>query len=857
MKRSMLSLLRYWLSKLAGHSNARPAQRSRHHQRLRRVGAWRQSRVLIALCISIVVILGVASIRVSAQSDSNLRQEEDALIQEFTLPEPSSSPPVLRPRPSQAPARNSAPTRSNAPSSQTPSPTPTPEPETEETPEPSTEDPIPSGIDDAFPTYTYTLEFNRSPVVGNRLRMEGVYPESRLGFTRPREWNIASAKVLLRYQHSPSLLSQRSFLTLRLNNTSIGSIALDRSEAEIGEAVFDVPISLVQDVNELSMVADQHTSETCTNPSDPSLWTEILPDSKIVLEFQPQPITLDLSLYPYPFIDQLSPDPTRLSYLMPTADSDQWLTALARFQTSVGRVSRTRSLDTQIVESIDDLTWGDRLIVIGTPQEQPLLSELELPFPIENDQILDGNDQPLPAEVGVLMVTTVQDGSVPALIISGNSEAGVAKATQNLVQPNARNIVAGEAAVIDRVDDVPSPDPRNWPGYLPTTNSFQLSDLTVPGGQPFQEVTVHGAKAPMVQADFRALPDDRFSRGSTMTLHYSHSPQVNPRTSTVEILLDNVAIGSKRLSNRNADAKKTFKVNLPGNLIKTNSVLSVRFNLNPRESEFCGLTTDDQLWGRVYGETSFDLKRGTVVTLPDLELLKTGYPLTAPQDLSEAGIVIPENPQPSDINTLLSLAQRLGQLSQADSVKLAVYRAGAVPGDVQEEKHLVAIGRRDRLPLESALQTEQFGLRDGFTRFWRGTQVRALPDTEGMIRSVLSPQNPERILLALTAQTDQGLSEVQSLLSEDPLFAQLRGDTVLINSNEENPSPYDSRGYSLTVLQEAAQRRIERLDPLSRISLFFQDYWFMLPTGIVIIALALYVISQLYLNRISNSERSS
>lgn len=853
----MLSLLRYWLSKLFGVANADAPLRQRHHQRLRRFSTWQRYSVLIVLCFSIGITLSVTSMRVLAQSDNGLRQEEDELIREFTLPQPSSSPPVYRPRPNPAPASRPAPSSSSAPprSSSTPAPAPESTPDENETLAPN-EAQAESAVDESFPTYDYVLEFNRSPIVGNRLRMEGVYPESRIGFTRPRDWKIASAKALLRYQHSPSLLSQRSFLTLRLNNTSIGSIALDRSAAEIGEAVFEIPTSLIQDFNELSMVAEQHTSETCTNPSDPSLWTEILPDSKIVFEFQPQPTTLDLGLYPYPFIDNLSLDPTRLSYITPASDSDEWLTSLARFQTSIGRMTEFQTLETQVIEEVDDLTWGDRLIVIGTPTEQPLLDELELPFPIENNQILDGNNQPLPGEVGVLMLTTVQDGSVPVLVVSGNSSIGVAKAAQNLVQINARDIVAGQAAIIDRVEDVPSPDARNWPGYLPTENSFQLSDLTIPGGQSFREITVHGAKAPMVQANFRALPDDRFSRGSTMTLHYSHSPQVNPRTSTVEVLLDNVAIGSKRLSNRNADAKKTFKINLPGNLIRTDSVLSVRFNLNPRESEFCGLSTDDQLWGRVYGDSNFDLKRGNVVTLPDLELFKTGYPLTAPQDLSSAVVVMPETPAQADVETLLALTQRLGQLSKADSVKLNVYRSGSVPGDAQEEKHLVVIGRHDRLPLQASLQTENFSLRDGLTRLWKGNQVHALPDTEGVIRSVLSPQNQERILLALTAQTDQGLSEVQSLLKEDALFAQLRGDTILINSNEDNPSPYDSRGYSLTVLQETQHRRIERLDLLSRISLFLQDYWFMLPTGIVILALLLYSISQLYLNRISKSEQS-
>jgi hypothetical protein len=741
---------------------------------------------------------------------------------------------------------------------------PAPQPQSDDRPEdssatPDVESDTPSDSEtdeptDSLPTYQYVLEFNRSPIVGNRLHLEGVYPETRLGFTRPREWKVQTAKALLRYQHSPSLLANRSFLTLRVNNTSVGSIRLDRSEGEIGEAIFNVPTSLIQDYNEISLVAEHHTSETCTNPSNPALWSEILPDSKLIFDFQPLPTTLDLSLYPYPFIDDLSLDPLQLAFLRPSDYSEEWLTSVGRLQAGLGRQADFQKLDTRLVNTTNDLSWGDRLIIVGTPGEQPILEDLALPFVVENGQILDGDARPLPGEVGVLMLTTVEDGSVPVLVASGNSPVGVTKAVQNLIQPGARDIVAGQAAIIDQVSDVPTPDPRSWPGYLPTQDSFQLSELTVPGGQPFQEVTVHGSEAPPIQVNFRALPDDRFSRGSTMTLHYSHSPQVNPRTSTVEVLLDNVAIGSKRLSNRGADSKKTFKVNLPDNLIRPNSVLSVRFIMNPRDSEFCGLTTDDQLWGRVYGDSSFDLKRGTVVTLPNLDLLKAGYPFAAPQDLSATAIVLPDTPSDEDVATLLAVTKRLGNLSQAESVKLNVYQAGTVPSEVREERNLIGIGRRDRFPLQQILQAENFSLREGLTRLWKGNQVHALPDDEGIVRTVLSPDNRDRILLALTAQTDAGLQQVRDLFNQDSLFAQLRGDTVLISRTEENPSPYTSRGYSLSFLQEAQQRRIERVDSLSRISLFLQDYWFMLPTGIVFLAILLYAISQLYLNRISKSE---
>ena len=138
------------------------------------------------------------------------------------------------------------------------------------------------------------MEFNRSPVVGNRLRLEGVYPEARLGITRPQDWDVTAMHVLLRFQHSPSLVPDRSNLTLRINQTSVGSVWLDQSNSQIVEAMFEVPPNLIQDYNELSIVAEQHTSETCTNPSDPTLWTEILPDSKVVMDYVPKPTNLGL-----------------------------------------------------------------------------------------------------------------------------------------------------------------------------------------------------------------------------------------------------------------------------------------------------------------------------------------------------------------------------------------------------------------------------------------------------------------------------------------------------------------------------------------------------------------------------------
>ena len=140
----------------------------------------------------------------------------------------------------------------------------------------------------------------------------------------------------------------------------------------------------------------------------------------------------------------------------------------------------------------------------------------------------------------ILMLATVKESSVPALIVTGNSAAGVAKAVQFLVQPQTSKIGTGQAITVNELAEVLSPNPRQWSRYLPLQNSFNLSDLKGLDNKPVKDMTVRGSSAPPVQFSFRALPDDSFLRGSSMNLHYSHSAQINPRESTVEVRIDGV-----------------------------------------------------------------------------------------------------------------------------------------------------------------------------------------------------------------------------------------------------------------------------------------------------------------------------
>ena len=80
----------------------------------------------------------------------------------------------------------------------------------------------------------------------------------------------------------------------------------------------------------------------------------------------------------------------------------------------------------------------------------------------------------------------------------------------------------GQVVLVNKLEETATPGKREWPRYLPESSSFELSEIkTQVNGDAFRDVTVRGSAAPAIEIDFRALPDDRFVRGSSMNLVYS------------------------------------------------------------------------------------------------------------------------------------------------------------------------------------------------------------------------------------------------------------------------------------------------------------------------------------------------
>lgn len=684
-------------------------------------------------------------------------------------------------------------------------------------------------------TSLFVLQFDRNSQIFAGANMRGRFASTELNFTRPRRWNLKRLTGVIRFTHSPVLLPS-SVLVVQVNGETYATVNLDKSNVNGGEVRFSVPVERLFDYNTLRIIVNQRMDTECEDPYDPALWTQIAPDSQLTFEFQddPKPTILDFGRFPLPFFDELDIQPTELSYIRPSNFSTDWLTAVSRVSAYFGRLVQFRPLQSKIIDQAS--ASRTPVIIIGTPAQQPALSQLasQIPFPLRDGQWLDGDGTPLGSEVGLLALASVANESQPVLIISGNTETAVLRAVAFLTQPRNGKLGAGKAIVVSEVDEIPLAPRRDWPAHIPPRPQFSLREIG------FKDTTIRGIFAAPVEFSFRALPDDLMPKTGKMTLNFAYGSGLNNNLSTVEVLIDNVAIASFGLSDPKGRTRASETFEVPAHLIKPSSAMQIYFRLYPNQFDACRLTAAEQIWGTIHSDTHFDIPRQEIVDLPNLELFRTGYPFTIRQDLSETALVLPDTPTLEELELMLEVSERLGRLSRADGMKLEAYVRSQVSDAVLRDRHLIGVGLQGnerRYPLQRALTVEgSLGIAPLLTRFRGDNVVQTFTDEQGVITQVISPWNSQRVVLNLTAQRTKSLTILQRFFALDNSFFQMSGDTIFLNSETDF--------YYLTRLPK---RMVANVSPVNRLYLFLRQNWILLPIGFLVIALGLYGLMQVYL----------
>jgi cellulose synthase operon protein B len=286
-------------------------------------------------------------------------------------------------------------------------------------------------------------------------------------FNIPPGWTVApDANFGLVFGHSALIDYDRSGIVVQLNNKPIGSVRMSDASASLStnKTLINIPASaVIPGKNRLEVRVNLLATDECSSQNTRALWVNIWPESTLHLPLELTPINpvsnLGLASYPAPFIYYPLLDNT--AFVLPHNDLESWQAAL-KIAAFLGSNANGPVTALKVYYG-DDLPEAERakynLLIIGRPSQMPVVGEinktLPIPFLDGSDVLADGNFQVTyrispDSPMGYMeIMSSPWNSDNVILAVLGNTAQGLSWATSSLIDPDLRNRLAGNFAVIN------------------------------------------------------------------------------------------------------------------------------------------------------------------------------------------------------------------------------------------------------------------------------------------------------------------------------------------------------------------------------------------------------------------------
>jgi cellulose synthase (UDP-forming) len=476
---------------------------------------------------------------------------------------------------------------------------------------------------------------------------------------------VPTKAVLTLSYADPNLRQNEARLEVTINGANAGSIALAPGPSE--QAQFALPTDLLTNDNTLSLQL-QGTCVSCRGAGAP--WVTLSPASTVSLDGTRLPLANDLGLLPLPFFDPAGLRSWNLPVVFGDLPDDTILEGAALVASWFGMLSDVRGVHFPV--SVGELPGGNAVV-----------------FALRGSELLAGLS--LPSEPGPLiaMRENPRDPYGKLLIVTGDRPGDLLEAARALTSaawmPHADHLRAQAGPVSAKPEYAA-------PRWLRTDEPSSIGTYTTA-----EHLKLQGTGS--INLYFR-LPPDLFlpARQSVpLLLRFEYSGARKEARPVLGVRLNGTDIDSVQLQPASGPVEASDIFRLPtGSLHAYTNTLTVDFYFDAASPP-----ADVRPSFAIGQNSSIDL-RGLPhsVVLPRLELFAdAGYPFTRRPDCSETAVIMPTNPTPVDVETLLDMAGFFGAQTGALTTGLEV--VGNDPMARTLDKDLVLIGRPGSQPLLS------------------------------------------------------------------------------------------------------------------------------------------------------------
>ena len=642
------------------------------------------------------------------------------------------------------------------------------------------------------------IRFSEHLGIGD-IRLTGTRATRQVEFQWPLDWRAQpGAELRLRFEHSPALDGERSFLAVSLNHGVLRSLRLEARNATASEVLVPLPKELFREENQLVISVEQFS----TGGAVKDAWTLVRSESSLAIPFERRPVPPSLTDLPEPLLRRRSYEPRRLAVLLPSGPSLATLEATALSLASLAARVSPAPVKLAFARSLSEIQTP--ALVVGTPREQPALRELG---DLGEEAAKAG------ATTGVVaLLPQAGANAQPVLVVTGREAAAVPKAALGLFGPRrqgSRVLLVPEAPVRRTAAR------REWRRFIPPANGFSIYEA----GDPRPELAVTADLPARVRLE--APPDARFlPYGHRATLVFETLPGLasDPKAG-LEVYWNDVLLRQVSMEQEARSRTFTLSAPVPASALKPDNVLTVAWN---------GRSGATGPFVALRGQSALFLPREYVAELPDLALLRSGfYPFSLRADLSETVVGVPRSEEA--FPALCELAVLLGRLLPSEQFH---FHIAALAEAAASRGH-------DAILLETGEEPSALPLPD-LKRLPRGDSLTRLP----FVQELESPRGDGRYVLRIRAPTPALLRAAARGLGEPAVLDRLAGDTDFLAA--ECPLAF----------RLGTRRTLAEISYLTRLQAWLRAHWLALPLVLAAISGLLFMGLRLVLGHYRAARRA-
>ncbi|MGP2467553.1 cellulose biosynthesis cyclic di-GMP-binding regulatory protein BcsB [Yersinia sp. 2540 StPb PI] len=631
--------------------------------------------------------------------------------------------------------------------------------------------------------------------------LRGTNPEGQLEFGVRSDEVVTHATLNLEFTPSPSLIPVESQVKILLNDELMGVMAITKDQ--LGKPThLQLPIDprYITDFNRLRLVFVGHYQNICENPASNTLWLDVSKSSSLDLRYQSLLVKNDLSHFPEPFFDARDNRPLILPVIFAAAPDVSQQRAAAILASWFGDKAQWHGQNFPVLYNQLPTQHG---VVFATNAQRPDFLKDYPPVKAPTVEIISHPNNPY----------------VKLLLILGRDDNDLITAAQGIAQGNI--LFRGQNVTVDKVEPLAPRLPYDAPNWVRTDRPMTFAELQ----QYPEQLQTSGLLPPPISLAMN-LPPDLFltrSAGIDMRLIYRYTSTRLMDGSRLSISLNNQFVQDYPLSPNMPEDSKILRLPLPllqglQDAAKRLSIPSLKLGAtNQLRFDFdystllasgaegrCETYSTAPNHAVIDGNSTIDFSGYRhFMEMPDLRAFaNAGFPFSRMADLSETLVLVPPNPAPAQITTLLNAVGNIGaqvgypavginitdDWSQAAKKDADVLIIGTIPPELRNDRKINVLVEQTlswvKMPnRQTGLPTMMVPQSD-----WVADS-QATISSEGAMSAIIglqSPHFPQRSIVALLADSSRGYTLLNNAMLDTGKREAIFGSVAVIRESGVN-----------------------------------------------------------------------